>query len=223
MNAPSVVASVWSAAGEPEPDWTGKAKTARTAPDQFDGQCALTGAIGPCVDLRHVLSDLWSGWDHLRHLDRSRPALSIPAAWAFRLRVAMQRPHICDADGFREATPDDLYHRLLRPDTAMVVTVPQSRQKHLLPFAVRGTVRTDDETLPWGAVEAARLGAYAVLRGDGFGETALAEPAPRWPILQRAVNPASVVALWPELDPWRAHPAYLDVAARATRQPKEPS
>lgn len=217
------VVTAWETAGRPEPDWTGKAKTERATPEQFDGQCALTGHIGPCVDLRHVLSDLWSGWDQLRRLTPSRPALSIPAAWAFRCRVAMQRPHICDPHGFRQATPADLFDRLTNPDPSMLVTIPQSRQKHLLPFATPGHIRTDDETLAWTPDDTQRLHSYRWLRAIGFGEVALAEPAPRWPILAKSDNPSNVVHLWPQLDPWRAHPAYLHVAAQATRQQKDPT
>lgn len=61
---------LWAAAGRPEPNWTGKARTAKPAPPLRDGVCVLTGAVGQVVDLRHVLSDGYTTWDRLpwRHM-----------------------------------------------------------------------------------------------------------------------------------------------------------
>lgn len=92
----------WDAAGRPEPNWTGKAKTARSAPPVRQGVCALLGRRCDVVDIRHVLSDLFTAWDRLPHRTHPEAGLSIPAAWAFRSRPAMQRPHAIIDGTFRE-------------------------------------------------------------------------------------------------------------------------
>lgn len=218
---------LWNLAGRPAPDWQGKTRTPRTPPEPRPGVCALTGVVGPVFDARHVVSDLFTSWDRLpfRHRDPAGVAFSPPAAWAFRLRAARQQPHVSDDTALTEADPAMLHAALVAlPDhPTWVVTVPISRQKHLLPWAQPGTVRTDDETVTWTADDVNRLGTYTALRRLGFGEAALAEPAPRWPILNRLDVEARMWTLlrWSDLDPWRAHPARLDIAARATRTIKE--
>lgn len=222
------LAELWERAGRPEPNWTGKAKTLRAAPPTRDGICALTGVVGLVVDIRHVLSDLFTEWDRLPHRNHPLAGISIPAAWAFRLRVAMQWPHVCIGDGpLTQVDPEGLRDALVALPTHPqgIVCVPQSMQKHLLPFATPGTVRTDAETLTWTVADVERLRAVETLRGLGFGEAALAEPAPRWPTMSRLDPQArsTVLGLWRDLAPWRTHGAYLDVACRATRKPKEPA
>lgn len=215
--------AAWEAARRPTPNWTGKAKTARATPSTRPGVCALTGRVGDVVDARHVVSDVFMGWDRFRFRDRDPAGIgfSIPAAWAFRERVAMQQPHALIDGRWLLVTAPGLYDALERLDERGFVIVPQSRQKHLLPWAEMGTVRVDDETLSWAPAEVARLAVYARLRAVGFGEAALGERSPRWVVLSRCADPGAVLAEWPLLDPWRAHPAYLDVAARATRTPEE--
>lgn len=214
---------VWEAAGRPEPNWQGKARTVRAVPPVRDGVCALTGARGDVVDLRHVLSDLFTTWDRLPHRLHPDAGLSIPAAWAFRERIAMQQPHALVDGRWTQVDAPALFDALASFGPSSVVTVPQSRQKHLLPYVELGTVRVDDESLPWTPADAARLETYAQLRSLGYGETALSEREPRWALLNKhgTEDRRWVLSHWHDLDVWRAHPSYLDVAARATRQPKE--
>jgi hypothetical protein len=166
---------------------------------------------------------LFTGWDRLpyRDLDPAGVAFSPPAAWALRLRVGMQRPHGLTADGvFREVAPSELHRILVSPHPLLLVSVPQSRQKHLVPWLQWSRVRVDDEALRWTPADRDRLVTYTTLRAAGFGESALAEPSPRWPVLSRLTDATrrDVLAVWPHLTVWRAHPSYLDVAARATRK-----
>lgn len=222
-----IVDVMWSTAGRPDPNWQGKARTTRAAPEPRDGVCALTGAAGPVFDARHVVSDSFTGWDlfPFRTADPSGLGFSPAAAWALRHRLAMQRPHALTCGWFGELDPPALYAALrdLPDDPAGAVSVPTSGQKHLLPWCRPGTVRTDALTLPWAGVDVDRLGTYAALRQLGHGETALTEPAPRWAQLRKhdRAQRQWVLLRWPDLDPWRARPEYLDVAARATRTPKE--
>jgi hypothetical protein len=214
---PVVIA--WTAAGRPEPNWQGKARAARDAPEPHDGICALLGIRAPVVPLNACVSDLFTSWDRLRHLDQADVGLSIPAAWAFRERVAMQRPHGLIAGAWRELDIQGLRDALRALHHDELVSVPASRQKHLLPWVSMGMVRTDDETLPWTTSDADRLDIYEWLRSCGFSSVALTEPAPRVQVLRRLDLDATrrVLSVWPALDPWRAHPAYMHVASTATR------
>jgi hypothetical protein len=108
-------------------------------------------------------------------------------------------------------------------DQDSAVIIPVSRQKHVLPFAEWGRVRTDDDTIVWDADNVRRLAVFFDLRAAGFSESALSEPSPRWATLSRldADRKRFVVTAWPLLDPWRTRPSCLAVAARATRKPKE--
>lgn len=214
----------WHAAQQPAPNWQGKARKTITPPDPRPGVCALTGHSGAVWDARHVVSGLWTSYDRLRHryADPEGLAFGPAAAWAIRHRAAMQRPHGVTSAGFQELDPPSALHRALmdHDGRSSVVCVPQSRQKQLLPWCELGTVRTDNESLTWTDDDKAMLGTYGALRLLGFGETALSEREPRWPILSKLGrdDQAWVLIHWHHLDRWRSHPDYLDVAARATRK-----
>lgn len=218
---------LWTAAGRPAPNWQGKAKLVRSAPEPRAGICALTGERGEVVDARHVVSDLFTGWDGLKFRGQDPAGLGFgrAAAWVLRYQDSMRYPYVMRGGVLVQAGPGELFAALiaLPGEPRSVVSVPSSGQKHLLPWAARGAVRTDAMTLRWTAGDAARLELYRLLRALGFGETALSEPAPRWVALGKLDRPqrAAAMSRWPELGPWRAVPAYLDVAARATRTPKE--
>lgn len=216
------VVKLWCAAGSPVPNWTGKAKTARAAPDPRPGVCCLTGDAGPVYPARFVISETFTALDRLpyRDVDPDGLAFGPAAAWAIRCRPLMQLPHAIVAGRLMQCTPSGLYSALHNMAPSGVVLVPQSRQKHLAPWCEAGTVRVDDESLMWGPDERDRLGTYRTLRALGSGEAALAEPSPRYPTLAKLdrTDRRWCLEWWPHLDPWRAHPAYLDVAARATRQ-----
>lgn len=218
-----VVVAAWIRAGRPSPNWQGKARTVREAPTSRDGICALTGLRGLVVPILRCVSDGFTSWDRLRHLDREDVGFSIPAAWAFRERVAMQRPHGLVGDAWLQLGSRALHDALMRLGPHELICVPQSRQKHLLPWAAWGSVRVDDETLRWGSEEVELLGAYGWLRYRGFNERAMHEPFPRFQLLARLDRgqQVEVLRVWEMLAPWRAHRAYLDVAALATRWMKE--
>lgn len=219
---PPFVAVLHDRAGRPDPDWTGKATTPRPAPATRAGVCALTGAHGDVVDLQHGVSGTFTTWDRLPYRREAGAGLSIPACWALRLRVGMQQPHAIVDSVFRLVDPPDLYRALtvLPDDPEGFVSVPQSRQKHLIPYALPGTIRVDDHALAWTEEDTVRLAAYAWLRKDGHGETALTEPVPRAHLIAGSADPGEAWRQWGLLAPWRATPDYLDVAARATRTPK---
>jgi len=224
MTEGGVLAAAWHAAGRPEPNWQGKAVHPRAAPPWRTGVCALTGVYGDVVDTRHVVSELFTGWDLLPHRGAAGAGFGRVAAWAFRHRTAMQRPHALIRGQWAELSPAGLLAALMTlPADAGFVTVPVSGQKHLLPWAAPGALITDHGRLPWTTADVDRLAMYREVRAAGFGEAAIAEPAPRWPILTRLPHAGqrTLLAVWPELDPWRRVPPYLDVAARATRVPKE--
>ena len=222
MTHPTI--TTWQAARSPDPDWTGKARTPRPAPPTYAGTCVLTGTHGPVVDTRHILSGMFTQWDRLPYRHAPDAGMSIPAAWAFRLRAAMQRPHATIDGTFREVDPPALFTALHDLDHESIITVPQSRQKHLLPYAETGTVRVDDRSIAWTTYDKHRLGHLAALRALGFGETALTEPAPRWAVLAKHPTDLrlSIIDQWGLLDPWRDDPTYLHVACMATRTPKGP-
>ncbi|MGH3993091.1 MAG: hypothetical protein ACRDSN_11595 [Pseudonocardiaceae bacterium] len=219
--------ALWDAARRPEPNWQGKAKTVRCAPTPRPGVCALTGEAGMVWDGTHVVSDLFTGWDGLRfrNVDPAGLGFGPAGAWVIRLQVAMRRAHVLRGGELVMPDPPGLFAALvaLPHEPTSVVSVPTSGQKHLLPWAEPGAVRTDNMTLRWSAGDVDRLRLYRWLRGLGFGETALSEPAPRWVAVRGLAAPdvRMVMSRWGELDPWRAVPTRLDVAARATRTPKE--
>jgi hypothetical protein len=219
------VQTLWQRSGRPEPNWQGKAVRTVSPPESRQGICALTGLSGQVWPVSKVTTTLTT-LDRLpfRNLDPAGLALGPAAAWAIRHRLAMQQPHVSEADGrLVSASPNDLRAALENLGPRSWVLVPQSRQKHLLPWAVPGQVRVDDESLPWTKTDVALLATYARLRRLGFVEVALAESAPRWHVLQRLANADRQWALtrWRDLSAWRSHLAYLDVAARATRTPRQ--
>lgn len=221
----SGVERCWQAAGRPDPNWAGRSKSATAAPRSRDGICALTGQVGTVVEPGAILSDLFTTWDRLPWRLAPGAGLSFAAAWAFKERAHQMQPHGLIDGTWGPLDPPSLFAALssLPHSTGDIITVPQSRQKHLVPFCVAGHVRVDDETLSWDVLDVKRLEMVARLRELGFGEAALAEPAPRWVVMARtAISDQSfVLAAWDALRPWRTHPAYLDVACRATRAPKE--
>lgn len=221
------VAALWEGAGSPAPNWQGKARSVRDTPPTRRGVCALTGDPGAVVDARHVLSGLFTRQDQFRHRDADPAGLAFgPAAcWALRHRAGMQQPHSLVDGRLSPVTPEGLFRALLDlPDhPTWWVGVPQSKQMHITPWARLGTVRVDNEDITWTSNETTLLRRYAAIRALGFGETAITETVPRWPILVKlnSADRARVTNGWAQLDPWREHQSLLDIAARATRTVKE--
>lgn len=206
--------AMWEAQGRPALDVS-------TGPT--DGVCALTGEHGPTWPAKTVVSDLYTDWDRLNAPpDTARFGAS--AVHSIRGgRTLRARPWvITDTPTAVQVGPVELGAVLSVPvDAHTCVTVPISRQIHVIPYARWGMVCSDRDQAPWTVADVDRLSVYRTLRAAGFGETVLAERTPPYPLLRRAADPAHVMTLWPELHPWRDRPSMLDVAARATRTPKE--
>ena len=149
----NTLTALWHAAGCPEPNWQGKATKPVDIPVPRPGVCALTGAPGMVWPLAKITTTLTT-IDRFRFRDADPAGLALgPAAtWALRHRAAMQHPHGTLNSVFTQLDPPSLLAALtaLADDPHGWIGVPQSRQKHLLPWAEPGTVRTDDETLRWG-------------------------------------------------------------------------
>lgn len=178
------------------------------------GLCMLCGQPA-AHDHRDVLSANFGDWDRLAW--RASGALCTPCAWGYQHRPLRTWPH--DESG--RLDPRRLSAALAGLGPTGYVCVPVGGKRHLAPYARPGLVSTDAGHLPWTGQDTTRLAVYTRLRAAGFGETALVERAPPWPLLTRVPQRAAVLADWPLLDPWRHLPGYLDVAARATRTPKE--
>jgi hypothetical protein len=204
------VRDAWEAAGCPE-----------AVPADAGGQCARCGTAGPVTRWRDVLSANFGDWDRLRWRDSG--AFCPACAWAFGHKPLRTRAHVIAPGRVTLAAPGDLLAALSAPvGMPLLVVVPVAGKKHIAPWAPYGVVATDHEQLRWTGADAGRLAVLARLRGAGFGEAALGEPAPRWMIL-RNLDPAGradAVTAWAALAPWRDRPAYLAVACRATRTPK---
>lgn len=181
----------------------------------------LTGERGQVWPARHVVSEGFCDWDRMPFLGPD-PCFGPAAAWTLRHRPFMLRPHVI-ADGACVEIAGDEIAAALRSMPSVAVIVPVSRQKHLAPFAAWGEVTCDTDAYRWTRDDDDTLGTYRALRTLGFGETALTEPVPRWPILSRLPREERMWVLrrWGDLDRWRHRPGIFDVAARATRAAKE--
>lgn len=201
------------------------------------GDCARCGTTTDRrARVKTVVSDKFTGWDDYTG-DRNAPGTATDSdgwdprwcgacTWAHTDQDLRVRPWIVTVErcATTPATPADLRRTLMLPlPNQTAVLLPFSRQKHLLPHAAWGHIRTDDRTLPWGPREAARFSHLLRLRSLGFSETALAEEAPRFEVLRRhpAVVMRQIFALWTGLTVWREDPVYLRAACLASRTVKE--
>lgn len=213
LRPPCILQALWEAAGKPEPE----------VPAAGRGHCALCGTTAACAPLRKVVSSNFTDWDVLRsrNLDHD-PGVCTAASWVYRARPLRQRNTILhDGTLTVDAPPSMLYAILavgqLGPHTA--VCIPVGGKKHLWHRAAWASVTGDQGPHRWTDADAARLAVLAELRQAGFGEQAVLEPSPPWPLLQRCTDRAHIVGLWPLLDPWRRHNRpVLDMAIRATRK-----
>lgn len=73
-----MITHLWTLAGSPEPNWTGKARTVRAVPPRRHGTCALTGEVGDVVDLKHALSASFTRWDALHYRHTPDAGMGIP-------------------------------------------------------------------------------------------------------------------------------------------------
>src|SRR5690606_29140196 len=181
---------LWRAAGRPDPNWQGKARTPKTPPAPRPGVCALTGIPGDVWPLTKITTTLTT-LDRFPHRDQDPAGIALgpAAAWAVRHRDAMLRPHGIDPTGrHRPLEGPDLYDALVRAatDPTVMASVPVGQfPAQILPWAQWGHIGTDTGWWPWGAADIDRLGTYQALRRLGFGETAITEPEPRFALLQR--------------------------------------
>jgi hypothetical protein len=208
---PDVLTSAWHAAGRPDPG----------VPLNAAGSCVrCTRQVDGGADLATVVSDNYADWERLPGYQAPGPLVWCPAcAWGHRHAPLRTRPHLISPDSCRALDPADLFVQLAAPLAAdRVVIVPRSRHKHLAPFAVWGTVATDDLALPWTDQDSWCLAVTGWLRGLGFSEAALRRPTPpiepaRWP----QARLGRVLHRWDELAPWRQRTPWLEVGLRATR------
>lgn len=204
------VRDAWEAAGRPP------------VPCPGAGQCARCGTAGPAAPWRGVLSGNFGDWDKLPF--RQSGMFCEACAWALGHKPLRTRAHVIGPGRPGQAGPALLRAVLAGPVAGrLLVSVPVAGKKHIVPWAPYGVVVTDHEQLAWTAADCARLETLAALRALGFGEQALGEQAPPWPLLRRldGAQRLAVMSGWPGLSPWRRRPSYLAVACRATRTPKD--
>jgi hypothetical protein len=191
------------------------------APATTPGTCARCHqATDHAALLTDVISDKWTGWQDYATGDRT-PRWCPPCAWGHTEPTLRHLPWLITTDHGAPATLSTLHATLTRPLPADVaLLIPLTRKKHLLPAARWGLITVDDLALPWRPADADRLTVLTALRAAGFTERALGAPAPRFEHL-RTLTPtqqAQVLRTWALLDPWRAFPAYLQIALLATRK-----
>lgn len=204
---------LWESMGRPNPE---------RGPGTTPGICARCHArTDDGTRIKVVVSDKFTGWDD--YTDHPDPLWCTACVWGHTHTPLRTQPWLIGGPTPGPTTTSavgDLLAAPLNPYCA--VSVPLSRQKHIVPFARWGMVATDDRALPWGAAEQARFLHVRALRTLGFSETALMEPAPRFE--QLATLPparmAQVLAQWKTLDTWRRDPIYLRVASLVTRPAK---
>lgn len=187
------------------------------------GQPATTLAKD-VVSTNFVDADLWRWRNH-----GDLPMLCTACAAAYKDRALRVWPHRLDmttSDRTRLA-PSELGALLDEPLTPTIcVVVPIGGKKHLWHRAEGAHVVSDHIVHRWLRDDCDRLDAVRHLRQIGFGEAAMAEPAPRWAVMRNlsASQRSEVIDLWASTDRWRQQlRPLLDVALRATRKDKEPS
>lgn len=192
-----------------------------------EGLCCRCGTVSvgyaALGGTKAAVSDGFSDWDRLPYRERGSNFCQA-CAWVFCTRQLRQHAQLVAHDAVYACrlVPAQLRDVLTRP-LADAVSVPIGMQKHVMPWMRWGHVATDHAVLPWGQIEAARLGIYLGLHRLGFGPAALAEPAPRFDVLAK-LDPGDrdmALTVWGDLDPWRQSQPYLDVAARCVRKPKQ--
>lgn len=185
------------------------------------GTCASCGSSGPAVDTMTVLSGNFGDWDRMPW--RRTGLLCEACAWVFGGRAWRLYPHIVTAaPSIQRAAPSALRAVLTAGAVPadVAVSVPVGGKRHVAPWMTWGQVVSDAGRVPWAAADAAALIELAALRARGYGEQALAEPAPPWPLLRRDSEMRDTLARWSACDRLRGYPPALDVALRATRKDK---
>lgn len=201
------VRMLWTHMGEPVPAVTFSG----------DERCRLCGTVGPVRDAATVVSDQFTDWE----LYPDFPVWWCPACvWAHTTISLRTTPWWMSSTGGGQLNRASLHRLLSSPvgaDTAVVV--PLSRHKHLLPRARFGVVTTDDMAIAWDDTQVRCLSVMGRLRRFGFGEKALQESVPRWPVLvkQSQINQETIMVLWPKLDRWRQAGPVMGVGLRACR------
>lgn len=210
-----VAAAAWRASGSPASN-----------PDGPAGLCARCGwGRGPRVRVADVVSRSFAAFDTWRL--PGEYGLCAGCSWAYRTPALRQSCYLVTATPtIRPLSTSDLLHTLEEPlSAASTVLVPvRPGRKHVLPTARWGRISADDVTISWTAADVSRLQTMRLLRSWGFGAHQLVAAAPPWHVV-RTLAPADrmrALAHWPELDPWRSRPPWLEVATRATNEPQRP-
>lgn len=204
-----VLLAAWQACGRPQ-----------ALPPTTDGTCARCSSLADLVATRAVVSKVFTGYDQWRN--PSGAGLCPACTWGYRTAELRTAAHLVTADPpcLQQLDPDQLGALLsepLAPTVAAVVPLRPGR-KHLFPNAVWGRVTVDDTQLPWTAGDVDRLAAMRRLRAMGFGSRMLTQPAPAWTVIRRLPKSWTdqVLEDWTALDPWRARPAWFDLAVQAS-------
>lgn len=205
-----VVTVAWRAVGSPDVQ---PAKHAR-------GICARCGEEGGLTPTRQVVSRNFTGNEQWRH--PWRDGLCQACSWAYRAPLLRTLPHLIVRfpELLMPLTSAELATVLSRPLTghsAVVVPLRPGR-KHVVSGAAWGNIVTDDALLSWTAGDAGRLRIVHHLRAAGFPASSLTDPAPPYRQLHAlpACRYAEVLDWWAQLHQWRAKPAWLHVAVKAT-------
>lgn len=201
-----VVDVAWQAIGRPQVD----------APSD-SGRCARCGQEAPLVATSQAVSKHYRGWDGW--VDPCGSGVCLGCLWSFRTPLLRSVAHWIHRDPHMlvAVSPEELTARLsqgLGGSDALLLPLQPGR-RHLIQLAQWGTITTDDGPLQWTGEDARRLVAYHRLRCLGFRHSQLAAATPVWQALLGLSNEqvAQVLRWWPELDAWRANPAWLRVAA----------
>ena len=184
------------------------------------GRCARCGSPGRLTPTRQVLSPTFTGFDGW-----IGPAggLCPSCTWLYQTPALRNVPHlVTQAPTFNAIDLTEAYVLLaqgpLKPTCALSVPLRPGR-KHLFADVQWGTIRTDDTNLTWTAADADRLTTLRHLRELGFSPAQIADPAPRFEVLQS--HPSSIWAAttrsWATLECWRRTRHWLALALTLTK------
>lgn len=169
-----------------------------------------------------ILSELFTGFDSWPFGSRR---LCVPCAWAYTRPPTSQPPVLITTTAVTEydnaAGLVEVLTAGALPSTH-AVALPTARRRHILPTAEWGHLATDGLVVPWDAAASARLTELTWLRttvratwpqlSQSVPPSRLltAQPADRWP---------RIIAVWSQLQSWRAVPPLWAVARVLTTLP----
>jgi hypothetical protein len=201
-------AAAWVAAGRPT----------LPGPPPVEGRCGRCGADGPTVRSSRIISEKFTGYDSWPYGFRH---LCVPCAWAYSRQPTIMPAMLITTTTVTEyASNAELAAALgaALPHTHAVV-LPVARRRHILPTADWGHLATDGLVIRWDTTAAGRLTDLGWLRNTvGANWRQLGQPAPPARLLSN--QPRSrwpkILAIWPQLQPWRTLPALWAAAQTLT-------